>query len=100
MPGEYTVRSDGTVLLSVVVQPDARQPGVVGRHGDAVKLRVAAPAEAGRANRAVCELVASVLGVRPTDVTVISGATSRRKRLAVRSVPPASVAAWLATLPA
>jgi uncharacterized protein (TIGR00251 family) len=99
MPGAYTVRSDGTILLSVVVQPRARRPGVVGRHGDAVKLRVAAPAAAGRANRAVCDLVASVLGARPTDVTVASGTTSRHKRLAIRSIPPASVAAWLATLP-
>ena len=99
MPNAFTVRSDGTVLLSVVVQPGARRPGVVGRHGDAVKLRVSAPAEAGRANRAVCELVASVLGARPADVTVVSGASSRRKHLAVRSVPPATVSDWLATLP-
>ena len=99
MPGAYTVRSDGTVVLTVVVQPGARRPGVVGHHGDAVKLRVAAPAEAGRANRAVCDLVASILDTRPSDVTVISGATSRHKRLAIRSVSPASVEAWLATLP-
>lgn len=99
MPGAFIVRSDGTVLLSVVVQPGARRPGVVGRHGDAVKLRVSAPAAAGRANRAVCELVAAVLGARPADVSVVSGASSRRKRLAVRSVPPAAVSDWLATLP-
>jgi uncharacterized protein (TIGR00251 family) len=99
MPEAYTVRSDGTVLLSVIVQPGARRPGVVGRHGDAVKLRVAARAEAGRANQAVCELVASALGARPADVSVASGTSSRRKRLAIRSVPPAAIAAWLANLP-
>jgi len=99
MSGALSVRSDGTVVLSVVVQPGARRPGVVGHHGDAVKLRVAAPAEAGRANRAVCDLVASLLDIRAADVTVISGATSRQKRLAIRSVPSASVEAWLATLP-
>ena len=93
------MRSDGTVVLSVVVQPGSRRPGVVGHHGDAVKLRVAAPAEAGRANRAVCDLVASLLDIRPAHVTVISGATSRQKRLAIRSVPSASVEAWLATVP-
>jgi uncharacterized protein len=99
MPGPYTVRSDGTILLSVLVQPSARRPGIVGRHGDSVKLRVAAPAEAGRANRAVCDLVASVLGTRPADVTVATGTSSRHKRLAIHSVPPATIAAWLATLP-
>lgn len=99
MPSPYTVRSDGAVVLSVIVQPGARRPGVVGRHGDAVKLRVAAPAEAGRANRAVCDLIAAALGARPTDVTIASGASSRHKRLALRSIPPASVSAWLASLP-
>jgi len=99
MSGALSVRSDGTVVLSVVVQPGARRPGVVGHHGDAVKLRVAAPAEAGRANRAVCDLVASLLDIHAADVTVISGATSRQKRLAIRSVQFASVEAWLATLP-
>jgi uncharacterized protein (TIGR00251 family) len=95
----FTVAADGTVILSVHVQPGAQRPGVVGRHGDAVKLRVAAPPEGGRANRAVCELVAAALGVRPADVAVVSGGSSRRKRLAVRTVPPATVSAWLATLP-
>lgn len=99
MPSAFTVTSDGTILLSVHVQPGARHPGVVGHHGDAVKLRVAAPPEAGRANRAVCDLIASALGARPGDVTVVAGTSSRRKRLAVRSVPPARVTAWLADLP-
>jgi uncharacterized protein (TIGR00251 family) len=99
MPEAYTVSSDGTVLLSVHVQPAARRPGVVGRHGDAVKLRVAAPAEGGRANQAVCDLVASSLGAHPRDITIVSGTTSRQKRLALHNIPPARVSAWIATLP-
>ena len=91
--------SDGTVLLSVHVQPGARHTAVAGFHGDAVKLRVAAPAEAGRANDAVRHLVASVLGARPADIVIVSGATRRRKRLALHNIPPTTVAAWLATLP-
>ena len=99
MPEACTVTSDGTVLLSVHVQPGARHTAVAGFHGDAVKLRVAAPAEAGRANDAVRHLVASVLGARPADIVIVSGATSRRKRLALHNVAPTTVAAWLATLP-
>jgi hypothetical protein len=94
----FTVTPDGTILLSVHVQPGARRPGVAGLHGDAVRLRVAAPPEAGRANREVCDLIASALSARPRDVAVVSGASTRRKRLAIRSVPPERVAAWLAAL--
>lgn len=99
-PSPITVTSDGTILLSVHVQPGARHPGVVGHHGDAIKVRVAAPPEAGRANREVCDLIATALGARPTDVVVVSGTSSRRKRLAISSVSPARVTAWLAGLPA
>ncbi len=99
MPSPCWVRPAGPDALTVSVQPGARRPGVVGRHGDAVKLRVAAPAEAGRANRAVCDLNASAPGARPTDVTIASGASSRHKRLALRSIPLATVSAWLASLP-
>jgi uncharacterized protein (TIGR00251 family) len=95
----FTVTPDGTILLAVHVQPGARRPGVVGLHGDAVKLRVAAPPEAGRANREVCDVIAAALSARPRDVAVVSGTSARRKRLAIRSVPPDRVTAWLAGLP-
>jgi len=100
MPAAVTVTADGTILLSVHVQPGARHPGVAGHHGDAIKVRVAAPPEAGRANREVCALIATALGARPAEVVVVSGKSGRRKRLAIRSVPPARVVAWLAGLPA
>lgn len=74
---------DGNVLLSVHVQPGARRSEVVGRHGDALKVRVAALPEDGKANRAVVALVAEALGVAAGDVTLVSGASSRRKRLRI-----------------
>jgi uncharacterized protein YggU (UPF0235/DUF167 family) len=58
---------------------------------------VAAPAERNRANAAVCHLIADELGVRPADVDVVAGRTSRRKRLRVRGVDTARVDGWLAT---
>ncbi len=62
-----------------------------------VKVRVAAPAERNRANDAVCHLIADELGVRPTDVDVVTGRTSRRKRVRVHGVDTATVDGWLAT---
>jgi uncharacterized protein (TIGR00251 family) len=74
---------DGNVVLTVHVQPGARRSEVVGPHGDALKVRVAAPAQDGKANRAVLALLADTLGVRPGDVELVAGASNRRKRMRV-----------------
>lgn len=92
----YETDADGGVLLPVYVQPGAQRAGVAGRYGDMIKVRVAAPAEQNRANTAVCRLVADELGVRPADVALVTGRTSRRKRLRIRGVDPATVDRWLA----
>lgn len=47
--------------------------------GDRVKVRVSAPAEGGRANRAVCEVIARAVGVRARDVEIVSGQMSAEK---------------------
>ncbi len=52
-----------------------------------VKIRVRALAEGGEANRAVMELLATALGVRKTDVRVLSGVTSRLKQVAIAGDP-------------
>ena len=92
----YETDADGAVLLPVYVQPGAQTAGVAGRYGDMIKVRVAAPAERNRANVAVCRLVADELGVRPADMALVAGRTSRRKRLRIRGVDPATVDRWLA----
>src|SRR5437588_648921 len=53
--------------LRVRVSPGARRAQVAGRLSGAWKLRVAAPAEDGRANEAVCRLLAETLSVRHRD---------------------------------
>jgi uncharacterized protein YggU (UPF0235/DUF167 family) len=68
---------------------------VVGVHDGMLKVRVAAPAESGRANRALCALIGRELGVRPARVTVVAGAANRRKRVKVRGVDAGAVAARL-----
>jgi uncharacterized protein (TIGR00251 family) len=92
----FDVDGDGHVVLPVHVQPGARRAGVAGRHGDALKLRVSAPPERGKANEAVCALIADELDARSGDVDVVAGHTSRAKRVVVRNVAPATVERWLA----
>ncbi len=68
------------IVLRVHVQPGAGRSAVVGRHGDALKVRVAAPPIEGRANDASRSLVAEALGLPESDVELISGQSSRAKR--------------------
>ena len=84
--------TDGGVTLAVHVQPGAGRTEVVGRHGDMLKLRVAAPPTGGRANDAVVELVAKEFNLKQADVTVISGASSRDKRLKLKGLEEAAAA--------
>jgi uncharacterized protein (TIGR00251 family) len=79
----FDIDRDGNVVLTVHVQPGARRSEVVGLHGSALKVRVTAPAQGGKANEAVVTLLAATLDVSPGDVELIAGASSRRKRLRI-----------------
>ncbi len=67
------------IRLNVRVAPGGSRPAVVGRYGDAWKIRVVEAPERGRANASVVALLASTLGLRAPDVTIVSGMTSRNK---------------------
>jgi uncharacterized protein YggU (UPF0235/DUF167 family) len=68
----------------VRVQPGARTRGLAGWLADGtLKVKVVEPPEDGRANRAVTQLLAAALGVRPGAVTVVRGASARRKSIEV-----------------
>lgn len=92
----FEVDAGGDVVIRVYVQPGASRPGVAGRHGDAVKLKVGAAPERGRANTAVVKLLAAELSLRPSDVEVLTGHTHRLKRVRLRNVDPDAVSTWLA----
>lgn len=74
------------VVLRLHVQPGAGRAAVLGRHGDALRVKVAPPPLEGRANAAVLELVAELLDVPASAVELASGDKSRDKRVRVRNV--------------
>jgi uncharacterized protein len=74
------------IRLRVRVSPGARRVGVAGRIGEAWKLRVAAPAEGGRANEAVVRLLAETLDVPRRGVTLVSGHGARDKVVELEGV--------------
>ncbi len=82
----YDVRDDGSVVLRVHVQPGAGRTLVQGRHGDALKVSVAAPPQGGRANEAVAKLLVEILGVKKDAVAIVGGETNREKRFHVKGL--------------
>lgn len=84
-----------SVRISVYVQPRASKTGVVGMHGDAWKIRVAAPPVDNAANAELIEYIASKLGVSKRSVTIAAGATGRRKIVEIDGVSVEAVAAAL-----
>lgn len=71
--------------------PGATHPGLVGRHGEAWKVRVAARPEAGRANDAVIRLLARTLDLPRRDVSIVAGHTTRDKVVALAGISAAEL---------
>ena len=70
-------------LIAVKVVPRAAKDEIVGWLEGALKIRIQAPPEDGRANRALEELLAGALGLKKNAVTVAAGRSSARKRVEV-----------------
>ena len=81
----------------VRVVPRSRREAVVGLHDDALKIRLTAPPERGKANRALRVFLAKRLGISPAAVEILSGHTSRQKRVRVEDVSADAVCALLDT---
>jgi uncharacterized protein (TIGR00251 family) len=82
--------SSGTrVALKVV--PGASRDRVIGVLGDALKVAVSKPPSGGAANAAVVAVLAKTLGVRESNVTIVSGHASPRKEVEIRDLSPDDV---------
>ena len=99
-PGFLDEEDDGSIVLRLWVQPGAGRSAVVGRHGDALKVKVAAPPQQGRANEACLALVAATLGLDRSAVELVGGPSSRAKRVRARGVDAADAGRLLAGLAA
>ena len=75
--------------LHLRVSPGAARAAIVGRHGDAWKVRVTQAPENGRANDAVVRLLAETLDVPRDAVTLVSGHTGREKIVELDGIAPA-----------
>lgn len=84
------------LLLTVHAQPGAKQSGFAGLHGEALKIRIQAPPQEGRANKELCRFLAGAFAVPLAQIVLLSGDTARQKRL--RVCRPVQIPAELAGL--
>lgn len=79
------------VTLRLHIQPGAKKSEVAGLHGDALKIRLAAPPLDGKANACLVAFLADRLGIAKSAVTLISGDASRAKRVRISGVDSLAV---------
>ena len=77
-------QTEAGVVVSVRVVPRASRSEVTGIVGNTLKVRLQAPPVEGKANKALAKFLAGQLGVRPRDVSILSGETARTKRVLIR----------------
>ncbi len=86
-------KKDDSLLLQVKVVPNSSRNQIAGMLGDALKIKVAQPPEDGKANRAVEELLAEVLGIPKTNVAVVAGHTRPQKTVRLVAITSDEVVA-------
>ena len=82
---------NGRVRFSVHIQPRASTNEIAGVHGDALKIRIAAPPIDGAANDALTKFLSDLFAVARRDVRIIAGETSRSKIVEVDGITERAV---------
>ena len=79
--------SPAGLVVKIYVQPKSSRNQVTGLHGDALKLKITSAPVAGAANRMCIRFVAQRLGIPKSGLEILSGHTSRSKRILIKSDP-------------
>ena len=79
------------LILAIQVQPGASKEGMAGLHGERLKIRIAAPAHDGQANRRLLGWLATQMDLPVSRLELLQGAGSRAKRICIREAPAALV---------
>ena len=76
-----------TLTFPVIVQPRSSKLALAGCYQNALKVKLTAPPVEGAANKQCIQILAKTLAIPKSDLTIISGQTTRRKRIQIRSTP-------------
>jgi len=74
-----TNHSDSLIVIRIKAVPGASRDSIAGLLGDRLKVRTSAPPEGGKANKAICKILAKSLGLKPAQVKIIAGHTNPEK---------------------
>jgi uncharacterized protein (TIGR00251 family) len=91
----YLSERDGSALVRVRLQPRAGRDEIVGERDGTLVVRVSAPPVDGRANEALCRLLAKAAGVAPGRTSVVKGASARDKVVRLEGLAAADAGARL-----
>ncbi len=83
------------VILSIRTQPGSSKNRIIGEYGGRLKLAVTVAPEKGKANKAITELLANTLHIRESSIHIISGESSRDKRLMIEGLTPKDIRSLL-----
>jgi uncharacterized protein (TIGR00251 family) len=82
----YLAEKGNRVILKIHVQPNSSKNEIVGFYHDTLRIKIAAPALDGRANRACIRYLAEFFEVKPSQVDILKGQASRIKLLEIKGV--------------
>ena len=85
------VTTKSGIILSIRTQPGSSKNRIIGEYGGRLKLAVTAAPEKGKANKAVIELLADTLHFNESSIHIISGESSRDKRLMIEGLTPEDI---------
>ena len=91
---EEAVDGELAIVLTLHVQPGAKRTEVAGTHGDALKVRLAAPPVDGKANAELLRFLADAFGVPLRHATLVRGETSRQKVVRIARPTARPDAGW------
>ena len=83
MPAWFLEKSTTEIILNLHIQPNAKKSAFAGEFGDSLKIRLAAPPVDGKANAALIAFLSQALKIPKSAFEILSGETSRQKRLKI-----------------
>jgi uncharacterized protein (TIGR00251 family) len=79
-------RESRETRLTVKVTPNAGRNEITGLTGDILRVRIAAPPEKGKANKELIDFLSEGLGVKKSDISIVSGLASRNKVIVISGI--------------
>ena len=88
------IESD-SIKIRLKAVPGASRDSIAGVLGDRLKVRISAPPEGGKANKAICKLFAKALGIKPANIEIIAGHTNPEKTIQITSLSDLQISTLL-----